>query len=156
MNEVDVTVEGLPAPVWLPACRDFTAAVLEELGVRDWEVSVLLCTDPFIQELNRKYRGVAAPTDVLSFPQQPPSPAPAEPGAHPSGNLAAGDVVISLETLARNAKAAGEEPETELKRLLIHGILHLQGRDHPEAGESRMLQTQERLLERLRQKRIEL
>jgi probable rRNA maturation factor len=155
MNEVDVSVEGLPAPDWLAACGDFAAAVLEALGIRDWEISILLCADPFIQELNRKYRGVAAPTDVLSFPQQPAS-AGETPGATPPGNLAAGDIVISMQTLARNAKAEGEDPETELKRLLVHGILHLQGLDHPEQGQSQMLQTQERLLERLREKRIEL
>ena len=154
MNEVDVSVEGLPAPDWLPACGDFAAAVLEELGIRGWEVSILLCTDPFIQELNRKYRGVAAPTDVLSFPQQQPASSGREPGAPPAGNLAAGDIVISLETLARNAGREGEDPQTELKRLLIHGILHLQGLDHPEEGQSPMLATQEMLLERLRDKRV--
>jgi probable rRNA maturation factor len=156
VNEVDVSVEGLPTPEWLPACRDFASAVLEQLGIRDWEVSVLLCADPFIRELNRKYRGVVEPTDVLSFPQQTAAPACVEPGDPPPGNRIAGDIVISLETLARNAGREGEEPDTELKRLLVHGILHLQGLDHPEEAGSAMLQTQERLLERLQEKRIGL
>jgi probable rRNA maturation factor len=64
--------------------------------------------------------------------------------------------VISLDALARNADREGESREKELKRLLIHGMLHLQGLDHPEEGAAEMLRVQERLLERLREKRIEL
>jgi probable rRNA maturation factor len=152
VSEIDIRLEGPAArdagtPPLLAACREFTAAVLRELGVEDWEVSLVLCDDPFIRALNTRYRGLEAPTDVLSFPQRT--------GEGP-GNQVAGDIVISLESLARNAAREGESLETELKRLLIHGMLHLQGLDHPEEGESDMLRTQERLLERLRGKRIEL
>jgi probable rRNA maturation factor len=147
VSEIDIRLEGLSLLPWLDACREFTAAVLRELGVEDWEVSLVLCNDAFIRELNARYRGLAAPTDVLSFPQKP--------GEGPA-NQVAGDIVISLDTLARNAAREGESRETELKRLLIHGMLHLRGLDHPEEGASEMLRTQERLLERLREKRIEL
>jgi probable rRNA maturation factor len=133
----------------LEDCRRFAAAALRELGAADWELSILVCTDPFIRSLNRRYRGLDEPTDVLSFSQDSP------PGARGQRKVA-GDIVISLDTLARNAEREGESRETELKRLLIHGMLHLQGLDHPEEGDSEMLRLQESLLERLREKRIEL
>jgi probable rRNA maturation factor len=151
VSEIDIRLEGLPAPPWLDGCREFIAAALLELGAGDWELSVLFCDDPFIRELNRRYRGLEAATDVLSFSQGPelarraPAPTPV-----------AGDIVISQDTLARNAQREGQSKETELKRLLIHGMLHLQGLDHAEEGDSEMLRVQERLLERLREKRIEL
>jgi probable rRNA maturation factor len=151
VSEIDIRLEGLPAPSWLEGCRQFIASALLELGAGDWELSVLFCDDPFIRELNRRYRGLEEPTDVLSFSQEPDL-------AHrgPAQSLVAGDIVISLDTLTRNARREGQPLETELKRLLIHGMLHLQGLDHAEEGDSEMLRVQERLLERLRDKRIEL
>jgi probable rRNA maturation factor len=156
VSDIDIRLEGLPGrepgepePAWLEACRDFAGAALRELGAKDWEVSIVLCGDPFIRELNEKYRGLEEPTDVLSFPQQPPE------GGMPRNRIA-GDIVISLDSLTRNAEREGESRETELKRLLIHGMLHLQGLDHPDEEDSPMLRTQESLLEKLRETRIRL
>jgi probable rRNA maturation factor len=148
VSEIDIRFEGEGGSFPIETCREFIAAALLELGVGDWELSVLFCDDPFIRELNRRYRGLEEPTDVLSFSQEPELAcfAPA----------LIGDIVISLETLARNALREGQPKETELKRLLIHGMLHLKGLDHAEDGEAQMLRIQERLLERLREKRIEL
>lgn len=85
------------------------------------EISVVLCDDPFIQALNRQHRGKDAPTDVLSFAQDDP--------------FLLGDIVISLPTAARQAKAAGWSLEQELALLGIHGLLHLLGYDdETEAG----------------------
>ena len=149
MNKVYIAAAGIPIPAWKNEVRAFAAAVLRELSIEDWELSILLCDDPFIAELNGRYRGVQKPTDVLSFPQegQPGGPAPGQ--AHP-----AGDVVISLATLRRNAARLGQPAETELKRLLIHGILHLRGLDHPPAGDGGMLELQERVLQRVQEKKI--
>ena len=66
-NEVDVSCARLEPPPWLERVAPFCLRVLERLGIRGWELSVLLCGDPFMQELNRRYRGMDAPTDVLSF-----------------------------------------------------------------------------------------
>lgn len=161
MSKVDIRLEttgeageaeaqARKPPTWLESCRRFVTAALRELGAADWELSILLCTDPFIRGLNRRYRGLDRPTDVLSFSQG--GLAPGSPGR----GRVAGDIVISLESLAQNAEREGESQETELKRLLIHGMLHLKGLDHPEEGGSEMLRLQESLLERLRKKRIEL
>lgn len=88
---------------------------------RDVEVSLLLCDDPFIQELNRKYRHKNAPTDVLSF---------AQPALDVPGPMALGDIVISLDTVAK--RAPGRNPETriaairqDVRVLFCHGMLHL-------------------------------
>jgi probable rRNA maturation factor len=157
VSQIDIRLEGPVAPgaaesepPWLEGCRRFVAAALRELGAANWELSILFCGDAFIRELNRRYRGLEGPTDVLSFSQ-----GSRVPGAPGKGQVA-GDIVISLQTLERNAQREGEPRERELKRLLIHGMLHLQGLDHPEEGDSEMLKVQEGLLERLRGKRIGL
>jgi probable rRNA maturation factor len=84
-------------------------------------VCVLLTTDVVIRDLNRRFRGENKPTDVLSFP-----------AAEAFGKAAqiAGDLAISLETAARQAEAFGHPLETEVKVLILHGILHLAGMDH--------------------------
>jgi len=163
VSQIDIRLEGGAAePPWLEDCRSFAAAALQELEAGDWELSLLFCSDPFIRGLNRRYRGLDAPTDVLSFSQGglvTGAGAGVGPGGKPGAqgqSRVAGDIVISLDTLARNAEREGESRETELKRLLIHGMLHLQGLDHPEEGDAEMLRLQERLLERLRERRIKL
>ena len=83
------------------------------------EVSVLLTTDSAIQRLNRVFRRTNKPTDVLSFPAAPGSPAPL-----------AGDLALSVETAARQAEEAGHALFVELEVLLLHGVLHLAGYDH--------------------------
>jgi probable rRNA maturation factor len=88
-------------------------------------VSVLFCADPFIAKLNAQYRGAEGPTDVLSF-------ATGEDYTAETGErrYSAGDIVVSLDTLAQNAAYFHVALDEELKRLLVHGILHLAGYDH--------------------------
>ncbi len=147
MNDIDVSAVGVEAPPWIPACGEFITAVLRERGIGDWEVSVLLCSDRFIQDLNARYRGIEAPTDVLSFPQS--TPESISPPRQPGQNSVAGDIVVSLDTLKRQASENRQSEETELKRLLIHGILHLQGLDHEQTGAG-MIGIQEGILQRLK------
>ena len=151
MNDIDVSTVGVEAPSWIPACSEFITAVLKERGIGDWEVSVLLCDDRFIQDLNARYRGIEAPTDVLSFPQT--TPESISPPRQPGQNSVAGDIVVSLDTLKRQALENRQSEETELKRLLIHGILHLQGLDHEQAGAG-MIGIQEGILLRLKDAHI--
>jgi probable rRNA maturation factor len=100
--------------------RRRAAEYLEALGRGDAELSVVLTTDGRIRGLNRAWRGKDRATDVLSFPISEP------PGA---GSLL-GDVVISLDTAARRARADGRPVGEELDRYLAHGVLHLLGYDH--------------------------
>jgi len=110
------------------------------LGCPEAEVGCLLVTDRRIRALNRRYRGEDFPTDVLAFPQGEGGGPPGHPGL-------LGDVVISVETAARQAARAGHSLEREAALLLIHGILHLLGHDHATAAERRrMWALQRRLL----------
>jgi probable rRNA maturation factor len=97
--------------------------VLEKLGESDCELSLLLTDDVEIQELNRTYRDLDKATDVLSFPQD-------EGAVNETGDTLLGDVVISVETAARQAEEHHLSFNEELILLAIHGILHLLGYDH--------------------------
>ncbi len=93
----------------------------------DVEISILLCNDAFIRGLNREHRGQDTPTDVLSFGQQGSDDFPIPPEIDRCAVL--GDVVISLETAARQALTAGWPLESEAVLLAVHGVLHLLGYD---------------------------
>lgn len=80
------------------------------------EVNVYVTSSREMQELNRRYRRKNKPTDVLSFPSQAPN--------------IAGDIAISLEIAATNAAEIGHSLATEVKVLILHGLLHLAGYDH--------------------------
>jgi len=98
----------------------FTEAVLGELGARRGTVGLALLSDPEVQALNRSFRGSDRPTDVLSF----------RCGEVLDGELHLGDIVIGLGVAARQARARRQRLPTELRRLLLHGLLHLLGHDH--------------------------
>ena len=93
----------------------FAAKARRALGL-DREVNVRITTNLELQELNRRFRRKNQPTDVLSFPSAMPE--------------AAGDIAISGEIADVNAAGLGHSTETELKILILHGLLHLAGYDH--------------------------
>lgn len=142
MNDVEITAEGITPPEWLPRAAAFSLRVLETLGVDCWDLSLLVCDDPMIRGLNRQYRDKDEATDVLSFSQ-------GDSYRTPEGEerFLAGDIVISLGGLARNVADFQVPLDEELRRLIVHGILHLSGLDHEgnEASEP-MLRRQEEIL----------
>ncbi|KAI8470741.1 MAG: HAD-like protein [Monoraphidium minutum] len=91
-------------------------------------VSLVLCDDAYIRALNAAHRGKDAATDVLSFE------VPDEPGEAPPPVKLLGDLVVSLDTAARQAAERGHSLEDELRILLVHGCLHLAGFDHERGG----------------------
>ena len=138
MNRVFFASRDVPLPPWTGAAGSFIKSVLKRLGLKDWELSVLFCNNKYIKSLNAEYRNRDEATDVLSFPIGEMSP---------SGTFMAGDLVISLDALKENARFFGVSEDEELRRLLVHGILHLSGEDHATNGiEEPMLETQEELL----------
>ena len=142
MNSVEISVEGIGTPLWLDRARDFALAVLSRLGKEAWDLSILICDDSFIRGLNRQYRDKDEPTDVLSFEQ---GDSYRDPGG--AERILAGDIVISLDALARNAEEFRISRDEELRRLIVHGILHLTGLDHEDNDPSRpMLLLQEELI----------
>lgn len=114
--------------------------VLEKLGETDCELSLLLTDDAEIQALNRAYRDLDKATDVLSFPQD-------EDAVNESGDTLLGDVVISVETAARQAEEHHLSFNEELILLAIHGILHLLGYDHERSPQdARIMQDKTQLV----------
>jgi probable rRNA maturation factor len=156
-NSVDISSESVEPPSWLPAVEGFVERVLDRLGISGWELSILFCDDTFIHNLNAEYRGIDAPTDVLSFSQTegPGVEHPLPSRAGEATPVAAGDIVISLDTLYRQAAEYEVPLEEELKRLLIHGILHLAGHDHGEKhDDGEMMGIQEGLLSQLTEEHL--
>jgi probable rRNA maturation factor len=144
MNRVLFSAEELPLPPWTQAARSFVRKVLAILGLKNWELSVLFCNNRYIKTLNAQYRNKDEPTDVLSFPA-------GETQSSAGGPYLAGDIVISLDALKENARFFKTPEDEELRRLLIHGILHLCGEDHSTNEEEEpMLKTQDEILHSLR------
>jgi probable rRNA maturation factor len=153
MNRVTLACEGVRAPAWTDGCLRFCRRVLGLLGKDRWDASLLLCNDAFIRDLNARSRKLDRPTDVLTFSQAEGEALPA--GRNDRGRFTAGDVVISLDSLRSNSQNYGVTEEEELKRLLVHGFLHLAGRDHPtDQPLEPMLVEQEKLLALLAGARI--
>lgn len=106
------------------------------------ELSIVLIDDEGIAELNQAYRGIAGPTDVLSFSLLE--------GVHSDHRGALlGDVIVSLDTASRQARRGGRSLEDEVVRLIIHGTLHLLGHDHERAEEARVMRAEERRIRRV-------
>jgi probable rRNA maturation factor len=117
----------------LPRLRVRLPALLAALGRAGQAVSLLLTDDRRIRTLNRRWRGIDRPTDVLSFPAHDP------PGRGPE----LGDVAISIDTAARRAGRAGRPLRDEVERYLVHGLLHLAGHDHHEPAEAAAMAAEE-------------
>lgn len=96
---------------------DRVAEMLDVIGKADASVTVAFVSDKKIRELNRQFRHIDKPTDVLSFPSD-----------SDDGDL--GDIAISIQTAARQAKQRGLTLDGEIAQLLLHGLLHLSGYDH--------------------------
>jgi probable rRNA maturation factor len=109
------------------------------------EVSVVLTDDDRIRKLNRDWRGIDKPTNVLSFPAQ------LLPGRLDSAPALLGDIVIAYETTAREARAEGKPFAHHLAHLAVHGFLHLLGYDHDSDEEAEAMERLEAdILARLR------
>lgn len=98
----------------------------------DGEVSVLMTDEAEMQALNRQWRGLDKPTDVLSFPSDGPR--------IPDQPRHIGDIAIGYETALRDAQALNRLFEAHFSHLLIHGFLHLLGYDHMEAEDAAVME----------------
>ncbi|MGD0670546.1 MAG: rRNA maturation RNase YbeY [Candidatus Binatus sp.] len=123
--------------------------LMRAVGLADCELSLTLTSDRVIRRLNRDFRGIDAATDVLSFSQiEQAGAAPLDPrSVKNSPGLPVGDVVISIDTAIRDAREFRVSPASRLRRLLIHGFLHLIGYDHERsASDARRMFARERTL----------
>jgi len=122
--------------------RDVVMSALRIEGYpRPPDVSIALVDDAYIRVLNREYRGVDQPTDVLAFPME---------GDRARSEPALGDIVISLERARDQARQFKHPIRREVALLAVHGVLHLLGyEDDTEAGASAMWSRQKQLLEQI-------
>ena len=123
---------------------DFCQKILTRVSVDNWEFSIVFCDDEYIKKLNSDYRMKDEPTDILTFCE---TDSDWNLQAEETECYYAGDMAVSVETLERNAEYFGVDVNEELKRLLIHGILHLKGMEHKSNDEDdEMISLQEKIL----------
>lgn len=125
------------------------AAQLE--GIADFSANIVIADDDYLWELNRQFRGIDRATDVLSFPAndlQGPIGEALEEGLEPElgeeGELFLGDIFISIEHAADQAREYGNTLTQELCFLAVHGMLHLMGYDHMQEQEEQVMRQKQR------------
>jgi probable rRNA maturation factor len=124
-----------------PSLDAAAQAVLEhqKVNLDEVDLSIVVTDNASIQDLNREYRGIGAPTDVLSFSLNEKDPE--------TGRLYLGDVIISFPFAQEQAVKAGHPVMSEVALLAVHGVLHLLGYDHAEPEEKeKMWQVQQEIL----------
>lgn len=131
MIEIEVEAEA-----WTGALPDAEAVVERAaqaaLGTAEGDIVVLLTDDDAVRELNGRFREKDKPTNVLSFP------APENAFPH------LGDIVLAYGVSATEAEAQGKTLADHLSHLVVHGVLHLLGRDHEDDAEAEEMEAEER------------
>lgn len=122
--------------------------LLREYRLEHGEVGIILAGDGRLQQLNRSYRGIDSPTDVLSFGlidpgelEQAMAQTPEQAGQQ--GELLVGDIYISLDRAKEQALEAGHHPHREIMLLAVHGMLHLLGYEHAGAKDKTAMRKKE-------------
>jgi probable rRNA maturation factor len=145
-EEPDPTVDVLiESEAWqhVPAAEDVArqavAAAASGVGIRNAEISIVLCDDDTIAALNGRWRGQNKPTNVLSFPARP-----LHGGVAFRERMPLGDIAIAYETLVREARESGKTVPAHLSHLVVHGFLHLAGYDHETDEEAEEMERLER------------
>jgi len=150
-EEITISMEkgyrGMIDENWV---RNVVQIVLQAEGITaPYELSVVFTDSDTIHRLNRDYRGIDKPTDVLAFYMLPQKGEQDFFVSAPDGITHLGEVIISYPQAVEQAREHGHEVETELALLIIHGTLHLLGYDHEEPEEEKeMKKREEELLAR--------
>lgn len=142
---VDVATDRVRAPLARSRIKEIAIAVLKAERVRDALISVTLVSRAHIARLNKQHLGHGGPTDVISFSLGP------LPG-RAAARAVVGDIYIAPEVARGNAARVASGVREEIARLVIHGVLHVLGHDHPDGDRrttSPMWRRQEQLLARL-------
>ena len=128
---VSFYTEGVDLPaINKTIIRNWVKQVAELHGKRVGEISYIFCDDEKILEVNRQYLQHDYYTDIITFD-------------YTEGNKIAGDLFISLDTVRTNAEQFGQEYNTELHRVIIHGVLHLCGINDKGPGEREVMEAEE-------------
>ena len=147
-EEIEIFVEeefrGVVDEGWV---RRIAQTVLKAEGVAPpYEVSLVFTDSETVQQLNRDYRGVDEPTDVLAFCMLSQKEVDDSFALPPDEVTRLGEVIISYPQAIEQAREQGHSPERELALLIIHGILHLLGYDHEEPEEEDEMRKREKEL----------
>jgi probable rRNA maturation factor len=150
-EEVGISIEkefrGMVDEEWVK--RIAQTVLKDERVVSPYEISLVFTDSETVKQLNRDYRGIDEPTDVLAFYILPQNEVDDSFALPPDGVTRLGEVIISYPQAVVQAREQGHSPERELALLVIHGILHLLGYDHEEPEEESKMRDKEReLLER--------
>ncbi len=139
---IDADVEGVSERAKMLIRRTIRTALAAEGVTQGCEINVLLTNDRGIRKVNREQRKIDKATDVLSFPalEMRPGELPTEADADPgTGLIPLGDMVLSWERVAAQAKEYGHSRSRELAYLVTHSVLHLLGYDHMDEGPDKAL-----------------
>lgn len=128
---IDVEIEDT---AWTDALPDAEALSIQaaQAAAQDVEIAILLTGDTAVHDLNLRFRGKDAPTNVLSFP---------------AGDMAGdhlGDIALAFGVCAREAAEQGKSLAAHLQHLVAHGVLHLVGYDHEDDAEAEAMEAKER------------
>ena len=127
--KIDFLCEGnIGSFPWKDRLETVARKLLHEEGTEN-NVNVVLCTDEFVREMNKNYRGLDKVTDVLSYEW------------HEVDFL--GEIYIARDQVKRQAPEYGNTFYAELKRVLVHGLLHLSGYDHIKAADRKVMRKRE-------------
>ena len=127
--KIDFLCEGnIESFPWKDRLESVARKLLHEEGTEN-NVNVVLCTDEFVREMNKNYRGLDKVTDVLSYEW------------HEEDFL--GEIYIARDQVKRQAPEYGNTFYAELKRVLVHGLLHLSGYDHIKAADRKVMRKRE-------------
>ena len=124
----------------LETVRPAVNAAIRAGGLRlpdDAELSLLFTDDAEMREINRQWRGVDKPTNVLSFPGSDLLPGE-------TAQTLLGDIVFAYETIAREAELEGKPFDHHLSHMIVHGIFHLFGYDHVDDSDALVMEDLER------------
>ncbi len=129
------------SPSWLDEqLSDKLQQIAATLGQPDLPVDVVLVDDDYIQQINRDYRGLDCPTDVISFSYMD------DMGSEPARDDVAGEIFVSYETLEREANSKGIDVKNLFLRIGLHGLLHVLGFDHQSDADAERMECEERRL----------
>ncbi|GAB6090952.1 rRNA maturation RNase YbeY [Spirochaeta dissipatitropha] len=148
MNSIEVFTKDIEIPDWINSIEPFIQNILKAENEDNTCCSITFCSNIYIADLNKIYRDKEGPTDVLSFCERDESEENI-PFPNQDELESLGDIIISLEQVQENAEYFSVSYEEELRRVIIHGVLHLIGYDHESNNTSQepMLQHQEKLLQ---------